>query len=472
MKTLYSKSMSLLDSNDKRPVHFVGIAGAGMSALAELFLRRGVAITGCDANPSGAGDLARLGVQVTGHDPSHVDAARALVVTSAMPKNHPELARARQIGIPVIRRAEALGEVTVGRELVGVAGTHGKTTTTVMTTAALAAAGREPTALVGGRVAAWEGNLRLGGDSLYVVEADEYDRSFLALTPTVAIVTNIEADHLDIYSDLADIRGAFAQFARGARTIVLCGDDTGATTLSTPSTAEVIRYGIDSRDARMVASEVRPEGRGSTFTVFYDGEKLGAATLQVPGRHNILNALAAISAGTALGASFDGLANGLAAFGGVERRFQRLGEARGISVIDDYAHHPTEIAATLAAARVTFPGRRIVAAFQPHLFTRTKDFSNEFGSVLASADAVYLTEIYPAREQPIPGVDAGLIEQSLKRAGGKLAWRGQRNTLADALAKDSKSGDVVITIGAGDITKTGPELLLRLEEADRSARSG
>src|SRR3954463_1729557 len=217
--------MPLLDSADPRPVHFVGIAGAGMSALAELFVRRGARVTGCDANPAGAADLERLGVRVPSHDPAHVDSARALVVTSAMPKDHPELVRARERGLPVIRRAEALGEVTVGRELVGIAGTHGKTTTTVMTTLALAAAGRDPTALVGGRVAMWEGNLRQGSDALYVVEADEYDRSFLALTPTVAVVTNMEADHLDIYKDIADIRGAFAQFARGARTIVLCGDD-------------------------------------------------------------------------------------------------------------------------------------------------------------------------------------------------------------------------------------------------------
>src|SRR6185369_317822 len=245
--------MALLDSNDKKPVHFVGIAGAGMSALAELFIRRGVKVTGCDANPGGAGDLERLGVHVTTHDPAHVDAARALVVTSAMPKDHPELARARERGIPVIRRAEALGEVTVGRELVGIAGTHGKTTTTVMTAMALGAAGRDPTALVGGRVGDWGGNLRAGSDRLYVVEADEYDRSFLALTPTVAVVTNIEADHLDIYADLADIKGAFAQFAKGARTIVLCADDPGATSLRTPSSTEVIRYGIESKDARLVA---------------------------------------------------------------------------------------------------------------------------------------------------------------------------------------------------------------------------
>jgi UDP-N-acetylmuramate--alanine ligase len=455
----------LLDNTDNRPVHFVGIAGAGMSALAELFIRRGVTVTGCDMNPTGAADLERLGVRVTPHDPAHVDGARALVVTSAMPKNHPELERARQLGIPVIRRAEALGEVTVGRELVGIAGTHGKTTTTVMTTAALAAAGREPTALVGGRVAAWEGNLRQGGDTLYVVEADEYDRSFLALTPTVAVVTNIEADHLDIYADLNDIRGAFAQFARGARTIVLCGDDTGASTLPTPSSTEVIRYGIDSRDARLVASNVKNAGRGTSFDVVYDGEPLGAVTLQVPGRHNILNALAAIASGLSLGAPLAGLAAGLGDFGGVERRFQRLGEARGISVIDDYAHHPTEIAATLAAARSTFPGRRIVAAFQPHLYSRTRDFYTEFGSALSAADAIYLTEIYPAREQPIAGVDAGLIERAISNAGGKLAWRGERGMLAQALESHLTGGDVVITIGAGDITKTGPELLKRLGTA-------
>jgi UDP-N-acetylmuramate--alanine ligase len=454
--------MALLDTNDNRPVHFVGIAGAGMSALAELFIRRGVNVTGCDSNPGGAADLEKLGVKVTTHDPSHVDGARALVVTSAMPKKHPELERARQLGLPVIRRAEALGEVTVGRELVGIAGTHGKTTTTVMTTTALAAAGREPTGIVGARVAQWEGNLRLGGDTLYVVEADEYDRSFLALTPTVAVVTNMEADHLDIYADLADIRGAFAQFARGARTIVVCADDAGATSMPTPSSTEVIRYGISSPDARLKAPAIRSRGLGSTFDVIYDGERLGAVDLMVPGRHNVLNALAAVASGLALGADFPSLARGLASFAGAERRFQWLGEAKGIAVVDDYAHHPTEIAATLAAARGAFPGRRIIAAFQPHLFTRTRDFSTEFGNALAAADAVYLTEIYPAREHPIAGVDSGLIERALSQAGGKLAWRGERGALADTLASQARQGDVVITIGAGDITKTGPELLQRL----------
>ncbi|HEX3867350.1 MAG TPA: UDP-N-acetylmuramate--L-alanine ligase, partial [Gemmatimonadaceae bacterium] len=382
----------LLDLDDPRPVHFVGIAGAGMSALAELFVRRGVRITGCDAHPDTAPDLERLGIAVTTHDPIHADGARALVVTSAMPKHHPELEHARVHGVPVIRRAEALGEVTAGRELVAVAGTHGKTTTTVMTAGALQSAGRHPTAIVGGRVSAWEGNLLAGGDQLYVVEADEYDRSFLALTPTVAVVTNIEADHLDIYADLADIEAAFAQFVRGARAIVLCADDAGANALRTPSSAEVIRYGIVSGDARLVAQNVAAStrDRGSAFDVVYDGDHLGRVELAVPGRHNILNSLAAIGAGLSLGADFGAMARGLATVAGAERRFQKLGDARGVTVIDDYAHHPTEIAATLAAARSAYPHRRIVVAFQPHLYSRTRDFAPAFGSALAAADAVFL----------------------------------------------------------------------------------
>jgi UDP-N-acetylmuramate--alanine ligase len=399
---------------------------------------------------------------VTAHDPAHVEGARALVVTSAMPKDHPELARAREIGVPVIRRAEALGEVTVGRELVGIAGTHGKTTTTVMTTAALAAAGRDPTALVGGRVSMWEGNLRAGSDRLYVVEADEYDRSFLALSPTVAVVTNIEADHLDIYKDLADIKRAFAQFVRGARSIVLNGDDAGANSLPTPSSTEVFRFGIDSADARVLAEKLALSPSGSTFRVVFDGDDLGEVRLQIPGRHNVLNALAALSGGLALGANVPDMARGLAEFVGVERRFQRLGEARGVVVVDDYAHNPGKVAAALATARVAFPHRRLVVAFQPHLFTRTRDFAREFGASLAAADSVFLTEIYPAREQPIAGVSSSLVADALQDAGGTLTWRGERPQLADALASTVREGDVVLTVGAGDITKTGPELLERL----------
>ena len=372
----------------------------------------------------------------------------------------------------MIRRAEALGEVTNGRELVGIAGTHGKTTTTVMTTEALAVAGRDPTALVGGRVASWRGNLRAGSDLLYVVEADEYDRSFLALAPTVAVVTNIEADHLDIYRDLADIRGAFAQFASGAHAIVLCAEDAGAGGMRLPSGTEVIRYAVADEgdpsavaDARLVAQSICYTATGSTFDVLWDGESLGSATLGVPGRHNILNSLAALGSGLALGAPGKELIRGLAGFHGVERRFERVGEARGVTVLDDYAHHPTEIAATLSAARNAFPQRRVTVAFQPHLFSRTRDFARDFAHALAAADVVFLTEIYPSRERPIPGVTASLIADEIAPAGGHLVWRGERGSLASALASAVREGDVVITMGAGDITQTGPELLTLLEKA-------
>jgi UDP-N-acetylmuramate--alanine ligase len=458
--------MPLIDPTDARPIHFVGIAGAGMSGLAELFLRRGVTVTGCDANPTGADDLHRLGVHVTTHDPAHVGGARALVVTSAMPKDHPELVRARELGIPVIRRAEALGEATVGRELVAIAGTHGKTTTTVMATAALAAAGRDPTGIVGGRVSVWGGNLRPGSDALYVVEADEYDRSFLALSPTVAVINNIDADHLDIYDDLADIKRTFADFAKGARTIVLCADDDGANSMRTPTGTEIIRFGITSPDARVLATDLSLEPTGSRFHVVYDEEDLGPVELRIPGRHNVLNALAALSSGLALGATVDAMAKGLVAYNGVERRFQVLGNADGVTIVDDYAHNPAKVRAALETARIAYPGRRIIAAFQPHLFSRTRDFAREFGASLAVADGVFLTEIYPAREQPIDGVTSGLVADALHAEGREVAWRGDRSSLAAALARAVRDGDVVVTIGAGDITKTGPELLKKLSGKD------
>ena len=438
--------MPLLDRADSRPIHFIGIAGAGMSALADLFVHRGARVTGCDAS-------------TTGHDPAHIEGARAVVVSSAIRPDLPEVVAARAAGLPVIRRAEALAEAVAGGTLIGVAGTHGKTTTTVMTTEALAAAGRSPTGVVGGRVAEWGGNLRFGGLDLFVVEADEYDRSFLALTPTVAVVTNIEADHLDIYRDLDDIKAAFATFVRPARWIILCADDPGANSLPTPSTAEILRYGVASSDARLAALDVTLSSEGSRFTVVYDGDPLGTVELHVPGTHNVRNALAAIGCGIAVGVPLDKMAPGLANFHGVERRFQRLGEAHGVAVVDDYAHHPTEIRATLDAARAAFPGRRLIVAFQPHLFSRTRDFAGEFGQALARGDVVFLTEIYPAREQPLPGVTSDLIATAAAEAGRPVAWRGVRGDLARALAAAVRPGDVVLTLGAGDITRTGPELL-------------
>jgi UDP-N-acetylmuramate--alanine ligase len=284
-------------------------------------------------------------------------------------------------------------------------------------------------------------------------------------------VTNVEADHLDIYSDLADIRRTFEEFVGRGRWVVLCADDAGANTLQVKSSAEVIRYAMGPgepgatdgwTDARLLARDVSFGDGGARFTTVYDGDALGEVRLQVPGVHNVRNALAALASGLALGATVPRMAEGLAKFGGVERRFQRLGDARGVTVVDDYAHHPTEIEATVSAARAAYPGRRLVVAFQPHLFSRTRDFASEFGRALAAADQVYLCEIYPAREKPIPGVSAALVADAMASAGAAPAWRGERAQLADALAAAVKPGDVVFTVGAGDITKTGPELLARL----------
>lgn len=451
-----------------RSAHFVGIAGAGMRALAELYARRGIAVSGCDAHPETASELKEFGITVhKGHSPSHVDGVDEIVVTSAVPKDHPELARARELGITVTRRAEALGKAISGGRVVAIAGTHGKTTTTVLTTSALSSAGLRPTGIAGGRVESWGGNLSYQSDSLFVVEADEYDRSFLALRPHVAVVTNVEADHLDIYKDLADIEAAFAKFTRPAEFIVLCSDDPGANRIPGLATAEVIRYGVSSPDARLRATDVRlaPSGAGAlgaAFSVIYDDKPLGDVQLAVPGLHNVLNSLAAIASGIALGATLEAMRPGLAAFSGVARRFELVGDVAGITIIDDYAHHPTEITATLDAARNSFPNRRIIAAFQPHLFSRTRDFARDFAKSLCAADAIFLADIYPAREQPIVGVTSALIADHLRESGRSPEWTGPRAHLAGALRDTLRPGDVLLTIGAGDITLTAAELRERL----------
>jgi UDP-N-acetylmuramate--alanine ligase len=460
-----STAAILLDRTDPRPVHFIGIAGAGMSALAELLARRGVRIQGTDANPAGAPDLARVGIAVAAHDPTLVAGARAVVYSSAIAASHPEMHAARAAGIPLVRRAEALADAISGGTLVGIAGTHGKTTTTVMTTEALTAAGREPTGVVGGRVERWAGNLRLGGDT-YVVEADEYDRSFLALDPAVAVVLNVEADHLDIYRDLDDILRTFEQYVAPARVVVRCADDEGAMALRLASRHEVMAYSATApgtapsahaADARLVAGQLVLDAMGSRFHVRFDGDELGPVQLSVPGLHNVRNALAALGAGLALGCTVAQMAPGLAAFRGVERRFQRLGAAQGVDVVDDYAHHPTEVRATIAAARHAFPGRRLVLAFQPHLYSRTRDLQVDFADALGAADVLLLCDIYGARETPEPGVTAALIGDRITT--GVLHWTGPRADVAAALRAVVREGDVVITMGAGDITRTGPELL-------------
>src|SRR6266704_321369 len=363
--------MNLFESGDPRPIHFMGIAGAGMSGLALLARHQGAAVTGCDKDPQGAADLAALGVEIwRGHDPGHVSGARAVVVTAAVPREHPELEQAGALGIPVVRRADALGQAVANGTVVGVAGTHGKTTTTAMVTEALAAAGRNPTGLAGGRVATWGGNARVGGRELYVVEADEFDRAFLSLAPTVAVVNNVEADHLECYGgSVAALEQAFVAFARSARRVIAGADDAGAMRVAAAmGETPVWRVGY-AADADVRIVEPRLDERGSTARVELPGGRALTLRLRVPGLHNVRNAAAALAVAHELGADLERCLAALAEFGGVGRRFERVGEARGVTVMDDYAHHPTEVQATLAAARQAFPARRVVAVFQPHLFS-------------------------------------------------------------------------------------------------------
>ena len=434
-----------------------------MSALALIARHLGVTMTGCDSDPAGAADLAALGVQVwRGHDPGHLKDARAVVVTAAIPPDHAELQRARALAIPVVRRADALGELVAdgGGTLVAVAGTHGKTTTTVMVTEALTAAGRTPTGLAGGRVAAWRGNAKVGSNDLFVVEADEYDRSFLSLTPTVAVVNNVEADHLECYGTLAALEDAFVEFAGRARRVIAGGDDAGAGRVAARLGVPVWRVGLGA-DADVRITGVVQEPAGSRATVELPGGSSVTLRLAVPGLHNVRNAATALAVLHALEADVKAGAKALATFGGVGRRFERLGEAGGVTVVDDYAHHPTEVAATLAAARQAFPGRRVVAVFQPHLYSRTALHGAALGEALAAADVVVVAPIYAAREQPPAGggVTHELVARSAIRAGAATVAVRDRADLTDQVARAVRTGDVVFTLGAGDVTRVGPELL-------------
>ena len=450
-----------------RPVHFVGVGGAGMCALAELLLRSGGKVSGCDQKDSEAmQDLARLGAEVhVGHDASHARESAAVVVTSAVPDDHPEIVAAREAAIPVLKRAEALGDWVARGTVVAVAGTHGKTTTTAMATEILAGAGRNPTGLVGGRVAGWQSNLRFGSDSLFVVEADEYDRSFLTLSPDVALVTNVEADHLDIYSDFAGVRDAFVEFLGGLRSggrAIVCADDHGASSLLPPLGDSGYTYGT-SAGSLLRGTEVSVTAGAARCAVYEEGHRIGDLVLQDGGRHSLLNALGASAAARALDVEWPAILGALASFAGVERRFERLGEARGVVVIDDYAHHPTEVAVTLDTARELFADARLVAVFQPHLYSRTRDFAADFGTALAVADVVWVTQVFPAREAPIPGVSGETVAHAARAAGApEVHYHEALATLAQALADEARAGDVLIMLGAGSIETLGRSVLDRL----------
>ena len=466
--------MDLFDPADPRPVHFMGIGGAGMSALALVARRRGVAVSGCDPDPSGAADVARLGATVQqGHDPAHVEGVRAVVVTAAVPAEHPELARARARGVPVVPRKVALAELVATGQVVGISGTHGKSTTTVMATEALAAAGLDPTGLAGGRVDSWGGNARLGSDRLFVVESDEYDKAFLTLQPTVAVVNNVEADHLECYGSVEALEAAFADFAGRAGTVLAGAEDPGAQRVleavqrqGGKAARTTWRFGL-AADADLRISDIEQQAGGSRARVRLPDGRSVSLQLGVPGVHNLRNATAVIGVALALGAPLEPVLGALAKYRGLGRRFERLGEAKGIEFVDDYAHHPTELVATLSAARQAFPGRRLIAVFQPHLFSRTAEHGVAMGRALSVADVAIVTEIYAAREQPLPGVTGRTVVEAAERAPttALVVFEPNRSVVRDRVLEQARPGDVVITLGAGDITRVGRELVAWLRAA-------
>lgn len=452
----------LFDPNDPRPIHFLGIGGAGMSGLALAARQRGVPVTGCDVDASAFPDLSAAGAKVTlGPSKAHVAGSRAIVVTAAAPPDHPELAAARAADVPIVYRKHALAELVRGSTLVAIAGTHGKTTTTVMTTEVLRAAGLHPSGLAGGRVSGWRGNALLDGDRLFVVEADEYDQAFLALHPTIAVVNNVEADHLECYGSMDALESAFVEFAGRAERAIIGTADAASERVAQRVRVPTWRFGVEGADISLHPRDMGPDGSRADVRL-PDGSVVPLA-LQVPGVHNLRNAVAALGVAVALGADVERALPALAAFTGVGRRFERLGTAGGVTIVDDYAHHPTELAATLAAARQAFPDRRLVAVFQPHLFSRTRDHGVALGRALAQADLIVVTDVYGARESPIPGVTGAIVADAARAAGAEAHYRPHRGDLTPAVAELVQSGDVVFTLGAGDITQLGPALRALLD---------
>jgi UDP-N-acetylmuramate--alanine ligase len=453
---------------DLSRIHFVGIGGAGMSGIAEILLEReyDLEVSGCDLQASEAtARLAALGARIEqGHSPEHLEGIELVVISSAVAEDNPEVREARRRGITVVRRAEMLGELMRLKYGIAVAGTHGKTTTTSLIGALMTEAGLDPTVIIGGRLRLQGTGARLGHSQYLVAEADEFDRSFLRLTPVVAVVTTIDADHLDTYKDLDDIREAFVQFASRVpffgRVVVGLDDPNVQGILPRLAERRLVTYGF-SPQADLSAVDLEPYPAGTRFSVrSLQRGVLGQIELPIPGRHNVANALAAVGVGLSLRLPFADIARGLAGFEGVHRRFEHVGSWRGAAVVDDYAHHPTEVAATLEAARQTFPRARLHVVFQPHLFTRTRDQDEAFGRALLAADRVVVTDVYPSRETPIPGVTGELVTRAAERSGHKSVrycpdWR----QAPAVLAEEVEEGDLVLTLGAGDIYKLAQQLV-------------
>lgn len=454
-----------------RRIHFVGIGGIGMSGIAEVLHNLGYAVSGSDARESeNTRRLASLGIGVTiGHRAENVSEADVIVRSSAVAPDNVELAAGRQRLIPVILRAEMLAELMRMKYGVAVAGTHGKTTTTSMVGSVLARGGLDPTIVIGGRLNALGTNARLGQGDFLVAEADESDGSFLKLSPTIAVVTTIDAEHLDYYRDLGHIQETFVEFINKVPfygLAVLCLDQQNIQNLLPRVEKRFITYGLGTQ-ADFLARDIAFKGMTSEFLASWKGQTLGRIQLRVPGLHNVYNALAATAVGWDLQIDFEAIQAALGEFTGVNRRFQILGEPKGILVVDDYAHHPAEIQATLNAAKSGF-GRNVIAVFQPHRYTRAHALIHEFATAFYQADRLFVTEIYPAGERPIPGVHGGQIAEGVKEHGHKnVTYVPVKEDLVDAVTAVARSGDIILVMGAGDIWKVGEEIVRRLETEGR-----
>ena len=447
-----------------------------MSGIAEVLVNLGYHVTGSDlASADATRRLKRLGAKVMrGHRANHVAAADVVVVSSAVKADNPEIVEARRRKIPVIPRAEMLAEIMRMKYGVAVAGAHGKTSTTAMIAEVLTAGGLDPTVVIGGRVKALRSGAKVGRGEFMVAEADESDGSFLKMKPTIAVVTNIDREHLDHYKDLGEIQDTFVQFLSrvpfyGAA--IVCLDEPNLRAILPRIDRKLVTYGLSS-EADLVADDVAFDGFGATYVVKWRGEKLGAIRLQVPGRHSVYNSLAAIAAGIELDVPFARIAKALSRFHAVDRRFQLKGEAFGARVVDDYGHHPTEIQATLAAAREGF-GVRTVVVFQPHRFSRTQALLEEFGRAFVLADRVIVTDIYAAGEAPIPGVDGSAVADALVRHGHPaVSYEPKTSAIPKTLRDTVSQGDLIITFGAGDVWKTGEAFVALGTAPRRRKRAG
>ncbi len=450
-------------------IHFVGIGGVGMSGIALVLKNMGFDVSGSDLQESDTTKrLAENGIRVAiGHAAENCGDAEVVVYSTAVPSENPELESARRRGIPVIRRAEMLAELMRMKFAIAISGSHGKTTVTSITGHILERAGLDPTVVIGGRVLGATAGAKLGRSEYLVAEADESDRSFLVLYPAIAVVTNIEAEHLDFYKNLADIKRTFVRFVNRVPfygRVVLGLDSPAVRSIRARVKRRVITYGVDAK-ADFQARDVQLYSFSSGFTLFYQGKEAGRFSIGMPGKHNVENSLAAIAVGAELGVDFKTIEQALATFSGVHRRLERKGEKKGVLVYDDYGHHPTEVRVTIATLRNAFREKRIWVVFQPHRYTRTKFLAKEFGKAFDSSDAVLITRIYAASEPPIPGVNEKLIVDAVKsqgRSGLIIHHVPELSFVPEFLKERVRPGDVVLTLGAGDIWRTGDEILAQL----------